>query len=150
MRVILFLLACGGASSVSLELGGANDDGSGFLALSGDTNLVRGAQGGFHVWLKYRAHGVAGEVKVVRSAVRSDGKTVLNALPLAQTISDDFESDAMPSFMCPTPIGVQVYDQSIELKLELQDERGTLAEAAAQIVPRCAQDDDFCRRICGG
>ena len=149
MRLILFLLACGGsASSVMLTLGGANEDGSGFLALSGDTNLVRGAQGGFHVWIKYRAQGISEEVKVIRSAVRSDGKTVLDALPLAQTLTDDFESDAIPSFMCPTPIGVQVYDETIELKLELRDDRGTLAEASANVIPRC--EDDFCRRICGG
>ncbi len=152
MRVILLLIACGGAASpISLELSGANDDGSGFLALGGDAHLVRGAQGGFHVWLKYRVKGLPDEqVHVIRSAVRSDGKTVLNALPLVQTVAPDFESEAMPSFMCPTPIGVQVYDQTIELKLELRDDHAAIADASATVIPRCAQDDDFCRRICGG
>jgi hypothetical protein len=150
MRLIVFLVACGGAGPISLALGGANDDGSGFVALGGDVDLVAGAQGGFHVWLKYRVHGLSEKVHVVRSAVRADGKTILNALPLAQMISEDFESDALPSFMCPTPVGVQVYDQTVELKLELRDDQATLAEASAQVVPRCPPDDDFCRRICGG
>jgi hypothetical protein len=157
------LVACGGAAApargmLALELGGAASDGSGFLPLGGDVALIPGAQGGFHVWLKYRVFQMAPRsVRVVRSARRvSDGRAILDALPVIADIGapgpeGDWQSPAaMPSFMCPTPIGVQVRDEAVELRLELRDSDGALLiDGTAEVVPRCL-GDSFCERICSG
>jgi hypothetical protein len=152
MLLLIAGCAAGAPGPLRLTLGGAHDDGSGFLPLSGDVDLVPGAQGGFHLWLKYRLSGVDRQVHVIRSAVRvSDGRAILNALPLVQTVTDPFESpEAMPSFMCPTPIGVRVYDEEVELRLQIRDGDATLAEGSARVIARCPPNNDFCPRICGG
>ena len=81
------LVGCGGGpmqpppGNAMLALGTAATDGSGFVALGGDATLVPGAQGGFHVWLKYRIEGMAPEkVNVHRESRRvSDDALVLLA-----------------------------------------------------------------------
>src|SRR5205085_2859759 len=142
------------------ELGTTAEDGTGFLPLSGEVPLVPGAQGGFHVWVKYRVFGLApGDVKVVRSATRArDGRAILSAVPIVQEIGPASEAgywecaQAIPSFMCPTPVGVSVRDEAVDLRLELKvgGEATPAAEATARVVPRCRDGDAFCARICSG
>ena len=64
---------------VEVTLGGANPDGSGFTTLAGDLTMVRGGQGGFHVWVKYRVTGAGAERVLLDYTARrmSDGRLIL-------------------------------------------------------------------------
>jgi hypothetical protein len=133
---------------------GSNASGSFQPYADGDeVKLVEGAQGGFHVWLSYRASGVAaGEAELDRRAHRlSDGAVVLRydtRTELAAPGADGF-IDAMaplPMFMCPTPIGISVLDTPIVFELSVAG-----ARAAVTLTPHCPSNArDFCQRICTG
>ncbi|MGZ3439832.1 MAG: hypothetical protein ACXVDD_09955, partial [Polyangia bacterium] len=144
-----------------LALGGAAaSDGSGFVPLGGDQTLVPGAQGGFHVWLKYRVAGMAPEkVHVHRETRRvSDDALVL----LADGTQDVGAADdggwwelpaALPSFMCPTPIGISVIDERMVFDVTLTTLDGApLAKSSAEATVHCPTGDQaaFCAHICSG
>jgi hypothetical protein len=165
MPVLLTLGACGPATPSppgmgSIELGTTALDGTGFDPLVGDQPLVPGAQGGFHVWLKYRVGGMSpGKVTVYRTVRRvSDDKLILRAegaVELGEPGDDGMWElpAALPSFMCPTPIGVQVEDEPVVFDVQVKDAGGTLlGEGTAEATPRCPTDAqaDFCHRICDG
>jgi hypothetical protein len=86
-------------------------DASGFVAFSNqqDVTLVEGAQGGFHVWVRYQYDGVpGGSAHLARSAHRvGDGAIVLRTSAVATVES---ESMPLPMFMCPSPVGLSVID----------------------------------------
>lgn len=122
--------------------------------------LAPGAQGGFHIWLHYRVQGAAGPVVVKRSAVRVTRSgardPVLNAQPSQMTFlaGEVFQTEyPIPSFMCPTPLGVNVIDELIELRLRLETPAGVfLGERLARVVARCPPEGDpqraYCQMIC--
>ena len=156
---------CGGAGSarvdaVELTLGTAAHDGSGFLPLSGDQTLVEGAQGGFHIWIKYRIAGMgADRLLIDRTARRaSDARLILDVpealIDVGAPSADGYWEipSALPSFMCPAPIGVSVIDQPIDFDVVLKDQAGTeLAHATATATPHCPSDaETFCQQICSG
>lgn len=137
-------------------------NGQGFVPLDdgADVELVPGSQGGFHVWVSSRIQGVAGEVYLEREARRvSDealilrGQRILVDVP-ASAMDGWWETDdALPAFMCPSPIGIQVFDTEIRIQLRLTDAEGTvLAEDQMFAVPRCPEGEqrDFCLEICAG
>lgn len=160
------LVGCGGGSmqpppgDAMLALGTAASDGSGFVPLGGDTTLVPGAQGGFHVWMKYRIEGMAPEtVKVHRESRRvSDDALVLltdGTLDVGAPDADGWWElpTALPSFMCPTPIGISVIDQRIDFEVTLSTPDGTeLAKSSAEATVHCPDGDQaaFCTKICSG
>lgn len=123
--------------------------------------LAPGAQGGFHMWLHYRVQGAAGPVLVKRVAdkVAQDGArarvltTQLNQTFLAGEV---YQTEyPIPSFMCPSPIGVNIIDQTLELTLRLETLAGAfLGERRARVVIRCPPAGDpqreFCLMICAG
>lgn len=163
--VALGVGGCGGstpppAGMASLTLGSAALDGSGFLPLDGDQTLVAGAQGGFHVWLKYRVAGMAPtEVEVHREAHRVSDDTLVLRTDGTQQIgaasADGYWElpTALPSFMCPTPIGVNVIDERIEFDVTLSTPDGApLATGSAEATVHCPTGDQlaFCQRICAG
>ena len=170
--IVLLGAACGaGAEPVGpdaqppvgeLWVGGAADDGSGFVELAdgADAVLVPGAQGGFHVWINVRVHGVAGALFAVREARReSDGALVLAGSRQAMQVPGDAMADwwqspaAAPSFMCPAPVGLKVYDEPLVFRVVLtDDDERVLAEDELVLVPRCPQDEhaEFCATICAG
>jgi len=164
LGVVALCAACGAPPAevghFMLELGGSDEDGSGFVELAGDRPLVQGAQGGFHVWVKFRISGMASQkVKVVRTARRAaDGALVLKSAPITEEIGAENEAVwelpmAMPAFMCPTPVGVRVADQSIVFTLAIEDLDGVrLVETSATATPRCppGPQAEFCTRICDG
>jgi hypothetical protein len=130
------------------------------LALSGldstplsdgqDVLLEPGAQGGFHVWLSWRAEGMEpAELQLERTARRlSDDKVVLRTSGAVRE-----PGGTLPMFMCPTPIGISVVDQPIVFRLSLADASGArLAAGAITLVPHCPDDGqrEFCERICTG
>ena len=139
------------------------------LVEGAEVELVPGAQGGFHVWLKYRVSGLTGRVRVSRLADRigpGDARQrVLTApstvLELPASPSPWETPDPIPSFMCPTPIGVSVLDAPIQFQvwMEPADTEGseppaTLARAAVTLKPHCPPVGDgtrpFCLQICQG
>ena len=144
-----------------LLLGGAEDTGTGFVELAdgADATLIAGAQGGYHVWTRLRAHLMEGELRVVYEARRvSDGELVLS-LPVQELIvpHEAMETwweqpDATPNFMCPSPIGIQVYDREIEYTVQVTTVDGTLVgEDRITRVPRCpAGDEENCHDRCSG
>lgn len=131
----------------------------------GPAELVPGAQGGFHVWLLYRISGnnVPQQVQVQRKADRiaPDGTrqrvlTVSTQLELpAQPL---WESPTpLPSFMCPTPLGVNILDAPVELEVRISEAKPDgmlLCEARVLFQPVCPPPTDplhdFCLGICQG
>jgi hypothetical protein len=145
-----------------LLVGSADFAGEGFVEVAdgAEVALVAGAQGGFHVWTSFQVRGAAGELYLRREARRvSDGVLILRALPLYFEVPEEaMESwwaprSATPSFMCPSPIGIKVFDDEIAFSVELTDRRGNLvAEDHVVVIPRCPQDDqrEWCLQICSG
>jgi hypothetical protein len=144
-----------------LVLGGADDTGASFVELpdGSDATLIAGAQGGYHVWTRLRAHSMEGELRVVYQARRvSDGVLVLSLpereLMVPHEAMQDWweEPDPTANFMCPTPIGIQVYDQEIEYTVQVTTVDGSLVgEARITRVPRCpAGDEQNCHDRCSG
>jgi hypothetical protein len=168
----LFLLGCGGTElkppqpmgSYQVELGTTALDGTGWLSLSGDQPLVAGAQGGFHVWVKWKVEGMAAQkVHVDRKVHRTlDGALILTTTQAVETGSPDAAGwwtlpEPQPSFMCPTPVGVSVEDHEVQFDLSLRaDDNGQpgalLGSSSATATPRCPTDSQqqFCQSICNG
>jgi hypothetical protein len=146
------------AGSVALVLGTTATDGSGFFPLAGDQTLVSGSQGGFHVWLKVRVGHAGGALTLHRTARRvADDRLILDTQGAVLVEAGDGGTwempSAIPSFMCPTPIGVAVRDQAIRLVATLLDEGGaTLATASAEFTPHCPDGAELqhCLDICSG
>ena len=133
------------------------------LTDSQQVELVPGAQGGFHVWVMYRIQDLTGRVQVFRTADRvpQDGSPSQRVLTTSGFITippgTTWQSDPIPSFMCPTPIGVSVLSAPIQLSVRItaaDDASVTLAEKTVKIQEQCppATDTthDFCLRICQG
>ncbi len=144
-----------------LVLGGTEDTGAGFLELAdgSDATLIAGAQGGYHVWTKVRAHLMEGELRVVHEARRvSDGVLVLRLPEQELMVPHEAmegwweQPEATADFMCPTPIGVQVYDHEIEYTVQVTTVDGALVGSARMTrVPRCpAGDEQNCHDRCSG
>ncbi|WP_428263187.1 hypothetical protein [Haliangium sp.] len=164
----LFLLVtwagCGGGSDGDVELlaGTSDANGNGFVEVDDGTplTLIPGAQGGFHIWLNMRVRGVSGRLYVERQARRvSDDALVFRGL--LQLVDVPAEADtewwespiAAPAFMCPSPIGIQVFDEPLRFEVHLLDsDENLLATDAVVIIPRCPEDDqaEFCQDICAG
>jgi hypothetical protein len=160
------LVGCGGGpmqpppGDAMLALGSAAADGTGFVELGGDATLVPGAQGGFHVWLKYRIEGMAPEkVHVHRESRRvADDALVLLAdgtQDVGAPAADGWWElpTALPSFMCPTPIGINVIDQRIVFDVTLTTVDGApLAHSSAEATVHCPDGTQaaFCAKICSG
>lgn len=124
-----------------------------------DVTLVEGAQGGFHVWMKFRSHDIpAGATTVERTAHRlSDDKLVLRSMTTMNVgpldPAGDWEPiDPLPMFMCPSPVGLSVVEQPIVFRIALSDGAGKqLAASEVTLVPHCpAAQSEFCQRICTG
>jgi hypothetical protein len=136
----------------SLTLGFIDGDGAFVPYLDGeDVTLVEGAQGGFHVWMAYAYGGGVSDpsAKLSRGAERlSDGEIVLRTSAPAVLLR---QSDPLPMFMCPSPIGLSVIDQPIVFSISLSNDAGPIAAGTTTLVPRCPDANrDFCLRICTG
>jgi hypothetical protein len=156
--------ACGAApvavGNGTLTIGGTAVDGTGFVPLTGDQLLVAGAQGGFHVWLKVRVRGGApGKVDLHRTARRSEDDRLLlqaeNTLDIGEPNDDGVWElhDPYPTFLCPTPLGVDLIDRPVRFHVTMSRDDGSIIdEAESEATPRCPTDGsaEFCQRICAG
>lgn len=125
-----------------------------------DVTLVPGAQGGFHVWLGMRMRGIAGAIQVEREARRvADDALVFRGLP--QTIEVPEEAldtwwdspQVAPAFMCPSPIGIRVFDEELVFTVFVRDaDAQIIAMDQIVMVPHCPEDSqqEFCLEICSG
>ena len=151
----------GPGATAQLILGGVAADAGVMVPLrDGDrVPLVAGAQGGFHVWLRWGVRDLPpGTVTLERSArrvrddavvLRFDGRVDVGAA------AGDGWYDApspIPMFMCPTPIGISIVDEPIHFQLRVLDDGGAeLARQGVTLVPSCPDAQrDFCTRICTG
>ena len=169
LGLTLLVLGCGGANhpppgSVSVSLGTTALDGSGFLPLQGDQPLVPGAQGGFHVWVKWKIEGMSPQkVHIERTVERVGDQARILTTSQAQEVGEpDGEGwwmmpNAQPSFMCPTPIGISVEDQTMTFHLVLKSDNNgepgiELGRTSATATPHCPTDGqmEFCQSICNG
>lgn len=169
--VLCMSLACDGSEEPpidppppagQLNIGSSDSSGIGFVVVDdgADVDLVSGGQGGFHLWTALRATGVAGEVYLQREArLVEDGTLILRAqrlfLEVPQAAMEEWweSSEATPSFMCPSPIGIKVFDVEIALTASLTDDDGNiLAEDHKVLVPRCptGEQQAYCENICRG
>jgi hypothetical protein len=148
------------APGATVTLGGTAIDGSGFVPLAGDQTLVAGAQGGMHVWLKYRVAGMApGSIRVHRTVHRLRDDASILTTDGTQTIGAPDRDGywelptALPSFMCPTPLGISVIDEAVVFDVTMSDASGAvLGHGSAQATVRCPTDAEaaLCMRICSG
>lgn len=145
-----------------MEIGLAVDGSEGFAQVNDgeDALLASGAQGGFHVWTAPRLKGAMGTLYLDRNARRVDDDVlVLRASRLVIDVPEGAmdawwrDEQAIPSFMCPPPVGIQIYDAPIKFTFELRTEDEELIATDSLIVtPRCEEGSagDFCRSICSG
>ena len=150
--------------NATLITGTSNFDGSGHVTIQDgqDVTLVPGAQGGFHVWLSIRIKDASGKLYLDREARRtSDQKLILRGqqqlieVPNKSSTNDEWYQipDPLPAFMCPSPIGIQVFDDQITFKVILRNEdEEIIAEDEVTLMPRCPEKEhrDFCMSICQG
>lgn len=170
----LSLIACAGSADdgdvvdpdpefiADMQIGLSTDGSEGFVAADdgADVLLASGAQGGYHVWTAPRFRGAAGTLYLDREARRvSDGTLMLRASRLVIDVPIDAMSDwwrereAIPSFMCPAPVGLQAFDDEIEFTFKLYNEdEELLAVDSLIVVPRCPEGDEgeHCREVCSG
>ncbi|MCP4447198.1 MAG: hypothetical protein GY811_17890 [Myxococcales bacterium] len=168
----LSLLACAGGPDenekidpdliADLEIGLSTSGSEGFASAEDgtDVQLASGAQGGFHVWTAPRFRGAAGTLYLDRRARRvSDGTLMLRASRLVIDVPVDAMGDwwrgreAIPSFMCPAPVGLQAYDSEVEFAFDLfSEDEELLATDSLIVVPRCESGEagKFCRDVCSG
>jgi hypothetical protein len=137
-------------------------DGRGFVSVDDGAEfiLAPGAQGGFHIWVNLRLRGVSGELYVEREARRViDDELVSRAIRQYVPVPDDALSnwwenpDAMPSFLCPAPLGIQVNDQELVFEVRVTTEDGTVMAAdQMSMTVRCPEgaQAEFCLDICSG
>ncbi len=149
-------------SDAILQLGSADADGMGFVGVTDGTEveLIPGAQGGFHVHIGFDVYGAAGSLRLAREARRvEDEILVLRGTPMTLDVPETAmdsgwqKPKAVPSFMCPSPLGIQVYDREIEFSASISDEDdNVLAEGTLRLIPRCPTGDqqEFCREVCAG
>lgn len=148
--------------STNLQVGIAELDGLGFVPVvdGEDFVLQSGAQGGFHVWVNVQVHGLAGEFYIERDARRvTDDVLVSRAIPQYINIADDAmdawwdHPEGMPSFMCPSPIGIKVFDEELYFEVRITDDQDeVVAEDQMVLRVRCPEgmQAEFCREICSG
>ncbi len=174
MRVLAYLLvlmpciACeGGMEEEQSELVADLEIGWASAAMdfvsAGDAEeapLEYGAQGGMHLSTLPRFRGVSGIVHLEREArLVDDGTLVLRSSTQVLELPEGTEQFwwspvfAMNNFMCPTPIGIQVFDREVEFHYMLTDRDGQLlAEDYLSVTLRCPEGEssEFCQEICSG
>lgn len=167
-------VACGGSGEPgpwTVELGTLDpSDPMAFhyLPLSDDmqVQLAGGAQGGFHIWTLYRILGNQTEQRVkARRYIDRLGADGSRQRVLTAEGSERVPAESpwelltpIPSFVCPTPLGVNALDAKLELKVRFEDNSSgaLLGESAVRLSAVCPPamagdtQNAFCMMICVG
>lgn len=146
------------AASDRLVLGTAAADGRGFAPFAADQVLVEGIQGGFHVWLKIRVTAMPPGIATLHRTLHraADGQLLLDArtaLQIGAADGDTWEQPSpLPLFLCPTPPGVAIVDQGVQLEVALDDPAaGAPLTARAAFNVHCPDDArTSCLALCSG
>ena len=171
VRLSMAVLVCGLSACTEdvqeptlgeVVVGSSQADGNGFVPVANgtDVELVPGSQGGFHVWINVSVHGTAGDLYISHEARRvSDEALILRGTRQAFSVPPDAMDDwwdkptASPAFMCPSPLGIKVFDDDILYTVRITDaDDQLLATDEVILVPHCPVGDqnDFCVEICSG
>lgn len=161
----LFFLACGPGEARpdagdagpqawpddALEIGSnvMND----FAPFPAEVPLVAGAQGGYHVEVRYRVNGMsAPEVLFTHRARKLDGTLVSRGTRRFDVELDGgvWVSDMFPVFMCPTPIGVSVSNETVTLEVEATSRDGGVLGRAKGTTKLHCEAGQYCEVICKG
>ncbi|HAN07013.1 MAG TPA: hypothetical protein DCP89_00805 [Acidimicrobiaceae bacterium] len=130
-------------------IGGANDDGKDWVDWSagdGTPPMLRGPQGGQHVWVSIRMQGlnpvklkmtVEMRLKGTAKIVQPGAVPVMRSIPPAKDEPNTYQFSGITAFVkCPC----QVADKSIEISLKLDDIYGRTASTSAVIRPTWAEN----------
>ena len=169
---LVTLCACGGGAppippGEGLQIGtGVGGGTAGYSPLEDGVELTLepGAQGGFHVYIQVQADAAIirrmGERPLVRRTARRDPSgELVSRSSRTQAFVPSGEADkvqldsASPLFLCPTPIGIPVADETLLLEVEISaDEDTPGVKGTLRFIPRCPTDNqaEFCRNICFG
>ncbi len=152
------------AGSPQVEIG-TSPDGESFLSLVPGVAvpLEPGGQGGFHVPIHVRINAAARAVLGERSPFNrrarrvADDRLVSVGVPFTIEWLPEGEGRfimdaAVNLFLCPTPVGVEVADQLLEVQVELGEEGETVLTATQRLTPECPPggQEVFCNEICRG
>lgn len=140
---------------------GLSVDGEGFYPADhgSEQALEYGAQGGMHLLIMPRFRGASGTVYLERSArLVENGQLVLRSPTMVLELPDSADESwwhqqfALTNFMCPTPVGIKLYDREVEFSYELRDEgENLLARDSLIVMPRCPiEEEEFCHDVCSG
>lgn len=143
----------------TLELGGGDATGAftAFTAFPAEVQATPGAQGGFHVGVRYKITGkalptVRFEHRVTRvrdDVLVSKGARVLDVDPVAAGESWTSQ-ETIIIFICPTPVGVNVLNEELRFEVTALKNGAVLNQTSANATFRCAAGDGFCASICAG
>src|SRR5262249_14881833 len=109
--------------------------------------------------VKYRMTKMAsGKLHLRRTARRVSDDTLILQAENSETVGEPGPGgywevpNPVPSFMCPTPIGVNVIGERIQFAIEVSRDGTLLPTGSAEATPRCPTDAqaEFCQRICAG
>jgi hypothetical protein len=148
---------CGGIEGApSIEIGGADFAGQRFepFADGEARDLVRGPQGGMHVWMHARMENVCPETAVLeRRAVDDETGAVyfFSRSPLEWIPLDDGRYElpgAEAMILCPPALDMPVVDHPLRFVATVTDDALRHAEAELSFLPRCPAGMD-CAPLCG-
>ncbi|MEM7676374.1 MAG: hypothetical protein AAF449_10265 [Myxococcota bacterium] len=168
------LIACGDEALpppppglFSVTLGSASDPvrgTGGFAAIDdlAELPLRPGSQGGLHVYINLRMSEAAVEAigerpLIYREARRiSDGRLVSRLEHRTQLVSSSttgaFDTERSISlFLCPTPVGIDVANEPLELTVDVKTDYGEepSAQGKVRFVPYCLEEGrEFCLDLC--
>lgn len=129
---------------------------SSFQALPGELLLHAGAQGGFHAPLVYRVDheteaAVVFDHRVTRTrdgVLVSKGTRTFDVSPVSGTWVSD---GPVVIFLCPTPVGVSVEDESLTFEITASKDSTLLGRATGQVIVHCPDSGKaFCQSVCRG
>jgi len=149
-----------------LEIGGSPETSIGFEPFADDADrpLVRGQQGGFHVWLGLQGRGLCPgrtdlEVRVFEQSTDTMPVFFHQPLRFEPAVDDPAVVElprGIPMFICPSSMaGTPIADATYRVEVVATDVDGRRAASSRTFVPRCdasIQDGAFydtCRCLCG-
>lgn len=137
-----------GTMTIGSELDG------GYVPMPAEVELHPGAQGGFHVPVRYEIVGKTEPDVIFEHQVRRarDGVLVSRGSRTSDVTGPIWDSDLVVVFMCPTPLGVNVEGEEVNFVVNVKRASGALlTTSSTKTVLKCPADNQsFCQSICKG